>query len=174
MKLEYLLRGLPGHPAHPPLTDATIGIYVFATLAALADVVGLSEDAAAHGWWLALITGLIVGVPTVATGFLDWLRISPGTPLKRTATAHALANATATALFALAAAFGHGGYEQGDVTTGPFLLTLLGFAALTVGGWLGGAIVYVHGMRVLNLADEPSARAAAPVPSAEKKEAERG
>ena len=27
MKLSYLWRGLPGHPLHPPLTDATIGIY---------------------------------------------------------------------------------------------------------------------------------------------------
>src|SRR2546421_8980522 len=24
MKLSYLLRGLPGHPLHPPLTDVTI------------------------------------------------------------------------------------------------------------------------------------------------------
>jgi hypothetical protein len=27
MKLGYLVKGLPGHPLHPPLTDATIGIY---------------------------------------------------------------------------------------------------------------------------------------------------
>ena len=25
MKLSYLVKGLPGHPLHPPLTDATIG-----------------------------------------------------------------------------------------------------------------------------------------------------
>jgi hypothetical protein len=35
MKLSYLVKGLPGHPLHPPLTDATIGIYtgapIFAT-----------------------------------------------------------------------------------------------------------------------------------------------
>ena len=47
MKLDYLLRGLPGHPVHPPLTDATIGIYTFATIAALLSVLGIAEDAAA-------------------------------------------------------------------------------------------------------------------------------
>ncbi len=33
---------------------------------------------------------------------------------------------------------------------------------LTLGGWLGGSIVFVHGMRVLNLVDEPARRAALP------------
>jgi hypothetical protein len=51
-------------------------------------------------------------------------------------------------------------------------LTLIGFTAMTLGGWLGGAIVYVHGMRVLSLVDEPSARAASPLPKPEKEEAE--
>jgi hypothetical protein len=57
------------------------------------------------------------------------------------------------------------------VTTGAFILTLVGFVTLTVGGWLGGAITFVHGMRVLSLVDEPAAKAAAPVPTDEKVEA---
>ena len=57
---------------------------------------------------------------------------------------------------------------------GPFVLTVAGFALLTLGGWLGGAVVFVHGMRVLNLVDEPALRAAAPVPTPEKEEAEAG
>ena len=68
MKLSYLWKGLPGHPIHPPLTDATIGIYTFATIAALADVTGISNNAATHGWWLALLAGLIFTVPTALTG----------------------------------------------------------------------------------------------------------
>jgi len=28
------------------------------------------------------------------------------------------------------------------------VLTLAGFVALTAGGWFGGAIVFIHGMRV--------------------------
>ncbi len=39
---------------------------------------------------------------------------------------------------------------------GPLVLTLVGFAMLTLGGWLGGAIVFTHGMRVLKLVDEPA------------------
>ncbi len=64
MKLSFLWRGLPGHPIHPPLTDATIGTYTFATVAGLAEVTGITQSAGAYGWWIALIFGLIVTVPT--------------------------------------------------------------------------------------------------------------
>jgi len=163
VKLSYLWRGVPGHPLHPPLTDAAIGAYTFATVAALADVTGISTNAATHGWWLALIFGLIVTGPTALTGLLDWLNITPGTPLKRTATTH---------FFLIAAIVGHDSFEAGDVSAGPFILTLIGFALLTLGGTFGGSIVYVHGMRVLNLVDEPAKEALSPMPNERKEQAE--
>jgi uncharacterized membrane protein len=174
VKLGYLIRGLPGHPLHPPLTDATIGIYTFATIAALADVTGISNNAATHGWWLALLAGLIVTVPTALSGLADWLTIETGTPLWRTATLHLGAMVTATVFFLIAAITGHGGYTKGAVRSGPYILTVIGFGLLTVGGWLGGAIVYVHGMRVLSLVGEPTARAITPEPTPEKEMAEGG
>jgi uncharacterized membrane protein len=172
MKLSYLIRGLPGHPLHPPLTDAAIGAYTAATVMGFASIIGVAEKSAAHGWWLALVVGLIFTVPTALTGFADWLTISRDSPLWRTATAHALSMVTATVFFLIAALVGHGGYKHGAVETGPYVLTLVGFAAMTAGGWLGGAITYVHGMRVLNLVDEPARRAAAPMPTPEKEQAE--
>ena len=53
MKLSYLWHGLPGHPIHPPLTDAAIGSYTFATAAATAQVLGITSHAGAYGWWIA-------------------------------------------------------------------------------------------------------------------------
>jgi uncharacterized membrane protein len=172
VKLSYLWRGLPGHPIHPPLTDATIGAYTFATVAALADVTGISTNAATHGWWLALIFGLIVTGPTALTGLLDWLNIPPGTPLKRTATMHMITMLTATVFFLIAAIVGHDSFNAGDVSAGPFILTLVGFGLLTLGGMFGGSIVFVHGMRVLNLVDEPAKEALSPLPNERKEQAE--
>ena len=172
MKLSYLIRGLPGHPLHPPLTDATIGAYTAATVMGFASIVGVAERGAAHGWWLALVVGLIFTVPTALAGLADWWTISPGTPLKRTATSHLIAMVTATVFFLIAALIGHKGYTHGAVHAGPYVLILIGFASMTGGGWLGGAIVFVHGMRVLNLVTEPAARAASPLPKPEKEQAE--
>jgi uncharacterized membrane protein len=171
-KPSYLVRGLPGHPLHPPLTDATIGMYSFATVAAVLSKLGVAEHTFAQAWWLALVVGLVTTVATALTGLIDWLTITRGTELWKTATTHMVAMVTAAVFFLLAALTGHGGYDDRAVTTGPFVLTLIGFAALTAGGWLGGAITYVHGMRVLSLVDEPAKRAAAPVPHEEKAEAE--
>jgi uncharacterized membrane protein len=172
MKLGYLGRGTPGHPTHPPLTDATIGAYTFAFVAAILSKAGVAEQAAAKAWWLALVVALASSVLTVSTGLLDWLKISRGTPLFRTATTHLLVMVAASILFLLAALFGHSSYVASRIDTGPFVLTILGFVALTLGGWLGGTITYVHGMRVLSLVDEPAAVAASPVPSPREEEAE--
>jgi uncharacterized membrane protein len=163
MKLSYLLKGFPGHPLHPPLTDATIGAYTVSAILALLSVLGVSEENTAHGWWLALVVGLVLSVPTALTGFVEWLSINRGTPLYRTATSHMLAMVTATVLFGIAALAGHGAYVDAEVNAGGFVLTIAGWLVLTLGGWLGGAVVFVHGMRVLNLVQEPATRAAMPL-----------
>ena len=172
MALDFLYRGTPGHPLHPPLTDATIGTYSFATVAAVLSKVGVAESEAAQAWTLALIVGLIFSLPTAITGFADWLQISRSTPLWRTATAHMIAMLIATAFFLVAIGAGYSDGIDGIVSDGAFILTLVGFFMLTVGGWLGGTIVFNYGMRVLNLVEEPASRATSPIPKPEEEAAE--
>lgn len=167
-----LLRGLPGHPSHPPLTDAAIGAYTAATILAVLGALEVAESATAKSWWIVLLVALGFGALAALTGLADWLTITRGTPLWRTATAHLTVMVTATLLFALAAVLGYGSYEDGEVGALPLVLLLLGFGALTVGGWLGGTIVFVHGMRVLELPGEPAARAV--TPGGEEKERAEG
>ena len=80
---------------------------------------------------------------------------------------------SATVLFLIALLVGKDSFDAGDISAGPLLLTLAAVAVLALGGWLGGAIVFVHGMRVLNLVEEPASRAASPLPQPEKDAAER-
>jgi uncharacterized membrane protein len=162
MRLAYLVKGFPGHPLHPPLTDVTIGLYTGAIAFAVLSALGLSEANLATAWWLALVGGLIVTVPTALTGLLDWLDISRGTPLWRTATLHLSSMVTATVFFLIAAIIGHGDYVDRAVGGASLVLTFIGWGFLTLGGWLGGAIVFTHGMRVLNLVEEPTRRAVTP------------
>jgi uncharacterized membrane protein len=162
VRLLSLLKGLPGHPLHPPMTDGAIGAFTAATVLGAAGAAGVAEAELAKGWWLALLIGLGFGALAAVTGLVDWLSITRGTPLWRTATTHLLVMVLANALFGLAAIFGHAGYVDGEVGTGALVLALLGFGALTAGGWIGGSIVYVHGMRVLELQEEPAASAILP------------
>jgi uncharacterized membrane protein len=168
------LRGFPGHPSHPPLTDVTVGAYTFAAIAAVLSKLGVAEHGFAQAWWLALVVGAISSALTVSTGLLDWLQISSGTPLKRTANLHAVTMASASVFFVLAIVFGHDDYAVKSVGTAAFILTIVGFLLLTAGGTMGGSITYVHGMRVLNLVDEPTRKAIVPSMDAEKKAAGSG
>ena len=173
MKADYLLRGAPGHPVHPPLTDATIGTYTFAAIAAVLSALGIAEDGAAKSWALALVVGLILSAPTSVTGLIDWLKIQGGTPLKRVATSHLIAMVSATVFFLVAALTGYSEGMDGVVGSGALILTLIAFGLLTLGGWLGGAIVFTYGMRVLNLVEEPAHRAVSPIPPPEAEAAEK-
>lgn len=143
-----LLHGKPGHPVHPPLTDAVIGMFVLASGLAVLGGLGVAEGKLGPAAWLALVGGLIVATPAAVTGFADWVRIEWGTPRWRTATIHLTAMVTSVCLYGVAAVLQWPGYRDGDVTTGGLVLALLGFVALSAGGWFGGAIVFVHGMRV--------------------------
>jgi len=153
--LGALVHGPPGHPLHPPLTDATIGMFVLAAGLGVIGKAGAITDQAGPAMWLALIGGLIVAVPTAATGMADWLVLPWGSERWRTATWHLTAMVSAVVLFALAAWRQHPGYVDGDVITGGLVLALAGLVVMTAGGWLGGRLVFVLGTRVL---DEGSGR----------------
>jgi uncharacterized membrane protein len=161
-RASHLVRGFPGHPVHPPLTDAAIGAYTAAVILGCLGAVGVAEEALGQAWWIVLLVGLGFGGLAALTGLVDWLTITWGTPLWRTATFHMLVMLVATLLFVLAAVIGHGAYEDSEVGAGALALALVGYAFLALGGWLGGTIVFVHGMRVLNLAEEPAGRAVTP------------
>src|SRR4051794_40399243 len=126
-KATTLLHGLPGHPLHPPLTDATIGMFVLATGLAILGALGAIEDAAGKACWLALIGGLIVAVPTAGTGFADWVALEWGSPRWRTATQHLTAMVTAVVLFAGAAWGQQAGYEDNKGALGGPIFSRAGF-----------------------------------------------
>ena len=146
--MNRLLHGLPGHPAHPPLTDATIGMLVLAAGLAVLGKAGVAPAKLGPATWLALVGGLAVAVPTAVTGFADWVTIEWGTPRWRAATIHLTAMVTSVCLYAVAAWLQWPGWRHGSVTTGGLALALAGVVALTTGGWFGGATVFVHRMRV--------------------------
>jgi len=124
-------------------------MFVLATGLAIIGYAGGIEDKAGPAAWLALIGGLAVAVPTALSGFADWLFLEWGSARWRTATLHLSAMIAAVALFALAAWRQYPGYEHGSVTTSGLILTIAGFLVLTLGGWLGGSMVFVHGTRVV-------------------------
>ena len=112
-----LLKGWPGKPSHPPLTDASIGAYTVGVAMLVLGALGVEEEPMAHGSLLAIGGGLALALPTALTGLLDWLDIPKGTPTRTIATVHLFTMLTATVLFAVAFVGQLDGYEHGQVKT---------------------------------------------------------
>ncbi|GGG71797.1 hypothetical protein GCM10011374_40660 [Kocuria dechangensis] len=125
-----------GHPLHPLLTDVPIGAW---SMAALLDLVGGRGAAPAAD--LLVATGLAAAVPTAAAGLNDWS--DTWGEDRRVGLVHAAANSTALVLYAASLAARAGGRRGAGRALG-----LAGFGAVMGGGYLGGHLVFVRGVKV--------------------------
>jgi len=103
-----------------------------------------------------------VAAPTAITGLLDWADLPKGSPVHRVATIHLLVMVAATVLFALTWLAQLGGYKNDEIETLAVVVGVIAFVFLAVGGNIGGANVFVYGVRVLKRRDVPVAKALSP------------
>ena len=154
------LRGWAGKPFHPPLTDVPVGAYVIAPAFDWLSLL-LGDRPVAFELWRAatfvLIAGVVVAVPTVLTGFWDWLRsTTPGTQARRTTNAHAWTMVTLTVVVVIDLVLRR--YTFADETSTPLLVALVSalvFALVTIGGTIGGSLTYDYGFNVENSVSTP-------------------
>ncbi|MBA2529688.1 MAG: DUF2231 domain-containing protein [Euzebyales bacterium] len=144
-----LVKGYAGKPSHPPLTDVSIGAYTAGVAMLVLGAIGFQEEPMAHGALLTISAGLLVALPTALTGLLDWLDIPRRTPARKLGWVHLGAMLTATVLFAATWLLHLQGYRAGEVTTPALVAGLIAEAVLAGGGYLGGTLAYVYGVRVL-------------------------
>lgn len=144
-----------GHPFHPMLIAFPIGLWTFAFLCAITFL------ASKRGTWdtvavYSMAAGCIGALVAAAPGFVDWLAI-PYTRAKILGMWHMIVNVGALCLFAIAFFLRIGGHDWYPI---PLVLSVVAMGLLLVGGWLGGSIVYIHGIAV-----EPAPRPTEPPPS---------
>lgn len=121
-----------GHRLHPLLTDVPIGCW---TAASLVDALAWKSGQRAASRLAG--TGVLAALPTVATGLSDWNDTYGGT--RRVGVAHMLTNSTALFFeYASWRARRRHHHVRGA------LFGLAGLGAVTVGGYLGGHLVYVQ------------------------------
>lgn len=134
-----------GHPLHPALTDLPIGFW---TGACLLDVFG--DEGSRTAAERLVGAGVLSALPTIATGAADWVAVGAFDRPKRVGTVHALANATATMLYAASWVARRRGRHGDGVRLG-----LAGAVMATAGGLLGGHLAYRNALGVDHTAGEP-------------------
>lgn len=132
-----------GHPVHPILqaipAAALPASTVFDVLARLGDdEEGLSK--AAH---YSLLFGLAGAAGAAATGVLDYYEIQ-NRPVRRVALYHGLANVALVACYV--ASLRRRKDKRADDKA--LILSALGASLIGLSGYLGGELVYEHGVRV--------------------------
>ncbi len=145
-----------GHPIHPMIIPFPIALWVFSLVA---DVVYLWRGNPVWKDWIAfyaLLAGTIMAAVAAVPGLIDWLSLKEPKIVK-IANWHARLNVIALLVFAgsFYLRTTSGAQLIGDSQTIPLLLSVLGVVLISISGWLGGELVFKHGVAV---AAEPEAR----------------
>lgn len=147
--MASLMKGFAGKPPHAPLTDIGIGAYTAGVAMLVAGAAGFEERAMATASVLAIAVGLIAAVPTIITGLVDLFGIPATSPARTLGWWHLAVMASVTGMFVGTFRVQLAGYASGEIIPLALTLGIISWVLLVVGGYLGGALTFVYGVRVL-------------------------
>jgi uncharacterized membrane protein len=142
-----------GHPIHPMLIPFPLALWVTSF------VVDILFYFLRHPTLLVIAkfmiaAGCLGAIAAAIPGFIDWLAIKNG-DVKKVANWHARLNIVALVVFAISFFLRLGSYSDlvSRRLTVPFLLSLVGVILISISGWLGGELVFRHGLGQTRNAD---------------------
>jgi uncharacterized membrane protein len=134
---------IAGHPIHPMLVALPIGLWIFSLVCDLFYAGGSSNPAWTTVALYCMGGGIVGALLAAVPGLIDLLSLPPGP--RRTALIHMALNLTIVVLYVVnfwlrLRAPG----EPGNLVW----FSLISVGLLAISGWLGGKMVYVHGIAV--------------------------
>jgi uncharacterized membrane protein len=140
---------LAGHPVHAILTDFPVTCFILSFIWNCVALFANTPLWYAMTFW-TMLAGLISVAPTALAGLLDYTKVlQQRHPGSQTATYHLIANVTASLFFLVSLLLRRGtGVLTGPSRTVTFILAAVGAALLLLGGYLGGRLVYHHGIGI--------------------------
>lgn len=131
------------HPIHPMLVPIPIGLWIFSLICDLVHAAGWGGEIWRTVAFYTLAGGIVGALVAAVPGVIDLLSLRAA--LRRIALIHMAINLTVVVLYGI-----NLGWRWGDpaLGSGPVWLAAFSVALLGVSGWLGGKMVYVHGVGV--------------------------
>jgi len=130
------------HPIHPMFVTFPIGLWIFSLVTDIIYRVNGNEMWASVAYY-SMAGGIIGAILAALPGFVDYFALKPSR-VKDIASWHMLINVSALILFCFNLYLRTGAPD----TTAPFVLSIIGVLSILISGWLGGQMVYVHGLAV--------------------------
>jgi uncharacterized membrane protein len=125
------------------LVAVPIGLWIFSLVCDLARVAGSADPAWVTVAFYTMAGGLVGALLAALPGLVDLLSLPPHP--RKTAIAHMVINLTIVALYAVNLWLRWSAPADLEL---PFWLSLGAIGLLTISGWLGGKMVYRHGVAV--------------------------
>jgi uncharacterized membrane protein len=135
------------HPIHPMLIAFPIGLWVFSLICDFVYHAGVHNVFWKGVAFYAIVGGVIGALFAAVPGFIDYLSLREPRA-KNIATTHMVLNLILVALFLFNLGIRYNASPDNEVF-GVFL-SIAGIVILGASGWLGGSLVYVHGVAVEN------------------------
>lgn len=129
------------HPIHPMLVTIPIGLFVFSFVSDVIFRTGMGGPVWNDVAYYTMLGGIVGALIAALPGMVDWT-VTRGRA-RQVATTHMALNLAIVALYAVDA------YLRATrpvESTLPVWLSLVALILLVVSGWLGGELVYVHGV----------------------------
>ena len=134
-----------GHPLHPAIVHFPIALLLSATVADLAWLAGVSHDA--HFGTVLMAAGLVMGLAAMGAGLVDFAKLDDA--VVPHALRHIGAVGTAWLGYAIALYLRRDSlFGAADLSAATLGVSAVSALLLSVGGWLGGRLVYSFGAGV--------------------------
>lgn len=147
MVKEFLQGRFMKHPLHPMLVHIPVGLWVIGFISDIVFFASGNSNFSLFSYYCILF-GLIGAALAIPSGLAEYVSIPKETHPKRIATTHMLLNVVVSILF-LINFLSRNGMEEGApslVTRGQFILNIFSIILLSISGYLGGLLVYDHGI----------------------------
>ena len=132
-----------GHPLHVMLIPLPLGLWIFSWVADLIYISGWGGEAWRLVAFYTLSGGVVGALLAAIPGYLDFRSLTDP-HLKKIGIWHMTLNLTIVALYVV-----NVWIRAADLSwEGGFVLSTLGVILLGISGWLGGELVYKHGVGV--------------------------
>ena len=137
------------HPIHPMLIPFPIALWIFSVVADLIYLWRGNPVWKDYVSFYALLGGILGAAAAAVPGIIDWWSITDR-PTKKIADWHARLNVIALLVFIadLYLRTSGGASWVGGTITIPFIISVFGLVLISISGWLGGEMVFVHGVAV--------------------------
>ena len=147
--MKDILQGKPlRHALHPFLVHFPIGFYVLSFLLDIGSYMFRESVPLVAGAFYSIVCGTVFALLAAVPGFVDYSDIRRDHKARRIATAHMLLNLLVVGLYALNIGLRAGSIADNSTPAPAFVTSLICLGLLSVSGYLGGSLVYDHGIGV--------------------------